>query len=248
MIRRYAPAVLLLAALAACGRKTEEAAKLDAFPVRTATASRQDVEDALSVVGSLKARDEATLYSRIAGKLLENLVREGDPVRKDQTVALNAYLKKKLGEMPVSSTLDSYQRGDGEGLVQNGIIFGTANLAWALDATTQPNGYYTLRLTTFATTAAPDQPQDARQYLQQTVTVDDPSLVWTPLMSDIKTLDWKFLDFNQTVWVELWSSSAKPNLVEFSMQPAGDLMPTTMDFWLPQIIGSSAVNRAGGAQ
>ena len=107
MIRRYAPAVLLLAALAACGRKTEEAAKLDAFPVRTATASRQDVEDALSVVGSLKARDEATLYSRIAGKLLENLVREGDPVRKEQTVA--TVQKDEVGvkyePAPVPSTL-----------------------------------------------------------------------------------------------------------------------------------------------
>ena len=27
----------------------------------------------------------------------------------------------------------------------------------------------------------------------------------------------------------------KPNLVEFSMQPAGDLQPTTMDFWIPKI-------------
>jgi multidrug efflux pump subunit AcrA (membrane-fusion protein) len=107
MIRRLAPAVLVLAALTACGRKAEEAAKLDAFPVRVAAVSRQDVEDALSVVGSLKARDEATLYSRIAGKLLENLVREGDPVRKDQTVA--TVQKDEVGvkyePAPVPSTL-----------------------------------------------------------------------------------------------------------------------------------------------
>jgi len=190
----------------------------------------------------------ASVFGVLTGVIESTGALQDNQNRRDQVEALNAYIKKKFSALPANSQIFSYQRGDGAGLVQNGVIFGTANLAWALDATTQPNGYYTLRLTTFATTAAPDQPQDARQYLQQTVTVDDPSLVWTPLMSDIKTLDWKFLDFNQTVWVELWSSSAKPNLVEFSMQPAGDLMPTTMDFWLPQIIGSSAVNRAGGAQ
>jgi membrane fusion protein (multidrug efflux system) len=105
--RRFAYAVLTVAALAACGRKTEEAAKLDAFPVRTAVVARRDVEDALSVVGSLKARDEATLYSRIAGKLVENLVKEGDPVRKDQPVA--TVQKDEVGvryePAPVPSTL-----------------------------------------------------------------------------------------------------------------------------------------------
>jgi hypothetical protein len=80
-----------------------------------------------------------------------------------------------------------------------------------------------------------DQPQDARQALLQAVTTNDPTLAWTPLLGDIKTLDWKFLDFNTTLWVELWGSTTKPNLVEFSMQPAGDLQPTTMDFWLPKI-------------
>jgi len=108
-VRRCAHAVLILAALAAgCGRKSEEAAKLDAFPVRTVVVARGGVEDALSVVGSLKARDEATLYSRIAGKLVENLVKEGDPVRKDQPVA--TVQKDEVGvryePAPVPSTLN----------------------------------------------------------------------------------------------------------------------------------------------
>ncbi|MFI5346487.1 MAG: efflux RND transporter periplasmic adaptor subunit [Elusimicrobiota bacterium] len=107
--RRNAFAVLTLVFLAAgCGHKKEEAAKLDAFPVRTAVVARRDVEDALSVVGSLKARDEATLYSRIAGKLVENLVKEGDPVAKDQPVA--TVQKDEVGvkyePAPVPSTLN----------------------------------------------------------------------------------------------------------------------------------------------
>jgi prepilin-type N-terminal cleavage/methylation domain-containing protein len=154
--------------------------------------------------------------------------------RRDQVSALNAFMKKRLGEMPATATLTSYQRGDGEGLAQNGIIFGTSTLATAFDAKAQPNGYYTLRLATYTSEAGQNQ-TDARQTLQQAVTTDDPTLVWTPLITDIKTLDWKFLDFNVTQWVDLWSSSTKPNLMEFSLQPAGELQLTTMDFWLPKL-------------
>jgi prepilin-type N-terminal cleavage/methylation domain-containing protein len=177
----------------------------------------------------------AAVFGIMTGVLQGTSTLQDNQNRRDQMAALNAFLKKKLGEMLAASTLTSYQRGDGEGLVQNGILFGTANLATAIDAKAQANGYYALRLATFATEAGQGQPQDARQVLQQAVTTDDPTLVWTPLIGDLKTLDWKFLDFNQTVWVELWSSSSKPNMIEFSMQPAGDLQPTTMDFWLPNI-------------
>jgi len=181
----------------------------------------------------------AAVFGLMTGVLQSTSTLQDNQNRRDQVAALNAFLKKKLGEMPVASTLTSYQRGIGEGLVQNGIIFGTANFATAIDAKAQANGYYALRLATFATEAGQGQPQDARQVLQQAVTTDDPTLAWTPLIGDIKTLDWKFLDFNQTLWVELWNSPTKPNLVEFSMQPAGDLQPTTMDFWLPKIQASS---------
>ncbi len=42
----------------------------------------------------------------------------------DQIVALNAYLKNKLTSMPAVGTLVSYQRGTGDGLLQNGIVYG----------------------------------------------------------------------------------------------------------------------------
>ena len=154
---------------------------------------------------------------------------------RDEAAALNAFLEKKLTGMDSTSTIVSYERGDGEGLVQNGVIFGNANLATAVDAKIQPNGYYTLRLTTLMAGIVNGAQQDARKLLDTAVTTDDPTLTWAPLITDIKTLDWQFLDFNATVWVDLWNSSANPNLVEFSMQPAGDLQPATMDFWLPQI-------------
>jgi hypothetical protein len=191
----------------------------------------------------------AAVFGIMMGVLQGTSSLQDNQNHRDQIGALNAFLKKRLGEMPAAGTLVSYQRGDGEGLVQNGIIFGTVNLATAIDAKLQANGYYTLRLASFATDAAPNQPPDARQTLQQSVTTDDPTLIWTTLVTDIRNLDWKFLDFNQTVWVELWGSTSKPNLVEFSMQPAGDLQPTTMDFWLPQIstITLHIAAQSGGA-
>jgi hypothetical protein len=177
----------------------------------------------------------AAVFGIMTGVLQSTATLQDNQNRRDQIEALNAFMKNKLSEMPARSTLVSYQRGDGEGLTQNGIIFGNNNSATAIDGKAQPNGYYALRLTTFTTEAGTDQPQDARQVLQQAVTTDDPTLVWSLLIGDLKTLDWKFQDLNVTDWVELWNSSNKPNLVEFSMQTAGDLQPATMDFWLPKI-------------
>ncbi len=180
----------------------------------------------------------AAVFTLMTGTLVSANSLTDDQNRKDETGALNAYLKKRLTELPVDSTIVSYQRGDGEGLVQNGVLFGTAYFATAFDAGIQPNGYYTLRVTTLSTggpSGADGAAIDARTSLLQSVTTNDPTLIWTSLMIDIKTIDWKFLDFDQTQWVELWSSGSKPNLAEFTMEPAGDLVTTTMDFWLPKI-------------
>jgi prepilin-type N-terminal cleavage/methylation domain-containing protein len=187
----------------------------------------------------------AAVFGLMSGVLQSTGSLQDNQNRHDQEVAFTAYLKKRLNEMPAGSSVMSYQRGDGSGLAQNGIVFGTVSMARAIDATMQSNGYYQIRTTQITVTTSPDAPSDARQVLLGFVTADDPSLVWTPLMSDIKTLDWKFLDFNQTVWVDLWTSPTKPNLLEFSMQPAGELQPTTMDFWLPAI-ASATTNRGGG--
>jgi len=129
----------------------------------------------------------------------------------------------------------SYSRGDGEGLVQNGIIFGNTNLATAVDGKIQPNGLYLLRLATFVTNESGQDSQDARVTLTQSVTTDDPTLSWTTLLKDVKTLNWKFQDATLVQWDTTWSSTTTPNLVEFDLQGGGDLLPTTMDFWVPKI-------------
>ena len=82
-----------LAAAAAAGCRNKEADALNAlekdrFLVKTEKAAVRDLEEYIMLTGSVKAMDEATLYPRTPGKLLKNLLKEGDPVAKDQAVAL----------------------------------------------------------------------------------------------------------------------------------------------------------------
>lgn len=81
-------AFLVLLASIACGKKEAVTVPLDAFPVRVTPVRRQTVEEVLTLVGTVKAKDEATLFSRVSGKLVENLVKEGDRVKIDQPVSL----------------------------------------------------------------------------------------------------------------------------------------------------------------
>lgn len=107
--RRELGAILLaLAAAAGCGKKEEAAPAVETFPVRVETAAKRTLEDALILVGSLKAKDEATVFSRVPGKLKENLVKEGDTVRRDQPVALveRDEVGVRFEPAPVPSTLN----------------------------------------------------------------------------------------------------------------------------------------------
>ena len=88
--------ILTLAAAAsvlAAGCRNKDAEALnslekDRFLVKTEKAQTRSLEEYILLTGSVKALDEATLYPRASGKLLRNLLKEGDPVKKDETVAL----------------------------------------------------------------------------------------------------------------------------------------------------------------
>ena len=99
-----------LPAAAGCGSKDAEAFRnleKDRFLVKTEKAARRDLRDFLVLSGSVKALDQADLYPRVAGKLLKNLVKEGDRVARDQAVALIE--RDEVGAVyepaPVPSTL-----------------------------------------------------------------------------------------------------------------------------------------------
>ena len=103
--------LIILAVLpwaAGCGKKKDAAARLDTFPVKTAPAQVRDLEETILLVGSIKAKDEATLLSRVPGKLQENLLKEGAAVRKGEAVALveRDEVGVRFEPAPVPSTLN----------------------------------------------------------------------------------------------------------------------------------------------
>ncbi len=103
-----AAALVASSTMTACRRKKAEGPNLEAFPVRVQPAARKTLEDVLSVVGSLKAKDEAVLYSKVPGKLLEYPRKEGERVKKDETVALveRDEVGVEFKPAPVSSPFD----------------------------------------------------------------------------------------------------------------------------------------------
>jgi membrane fusion protein (multidrug efflux system) len=88
--------ILILTAAAAaltagCRNKAAEALnelEKDRFIVKTEKAQTRNLEEYILLTGSVKALDEAILYPRTPGKLLRNILKEGDPVKKDEAVAL----------------------------------------------------------------------------------------------------------------------------------------------------------------
>ncbi len=176
------------------------------------------------------------IFDLMSGVLQSASTLQDNQSRSDEVAALYNFVKTKLTMMPARSTIESYTRGDGEGLIQNGIVFGNTNLATAIDGKIQPDSLYLLRLSSFAIEANAQDPQDARQVLLQAASTDDPTLTWTPLLKDVKTLEWKFQDAALVQWDTTWTNTtATPNLIEFTMQPPGQTQTTTMDFWVPKI-------------
>lgn len=60
----------------------------DVFLVKTETVQKRDLRHKLITSGSIKALEEAIIYPRINGKLQKNILKEGDSVKKDQTISL----------------------------------------------------------------------------------------------------------------------------------------------------------------
>jgi RND family efflux transporter MFP subunit len=82
---------LFLLLLASCGKADKaKSARPDGppRPVRVARAELRPMERALHVVGTLSARDEATVAAEVAGKIDESKVDFGDRVNADQVLAL----------------------------------------------------------------------------------------------------------------------------------------------------------------
>ncbi len=92
VITRVGLSLVSATLLTSCGKpataKSNSPKELPAREVRVAKVEHRPMERALRVVGTLAARDEATIAAQVAGQLEKNLVDLGDEVKAGQEIAL----------------------------------------------------------------------------------------------------------------------------------------------------------------
>ncbi|MGC8867024.1 MAG: efflux RND transporter periplasmic adaptor subunit [Elusimicrobiales bacterium] len=102
--------ILIYVVFYSCYKKDTSNKIEEFFYVGVKRIQRMDLKQEIVVVGNIKAKDEAVLYPRVGGKLIENLVKEGDFVKKEDPVAL--IKRDEVGAVyepsPVPSTIDGY--------------------------------------------------------------------------------------------------------------------------------------------
>lgn len=76
-----------LSVMAGCGSGNQEADKeKEAIPVKVMTVEAKDLEKTLDYVGNIKAKDEAGVYPKVSGKVIEKVKDEGSPVKKGDVI------------------------------------------------------------------------------------------------------------------------------------------------------------------
>lgn len=108
---------------------------VDKVMVKVMLVERADLNLILSYVGSIKAKDEINVFSRVSGKLVEYTVNEGDRVDKGQGIALidrdETGLKYELAkvESPISSIVGRILLDKGANVLPGAGVAGGTPLA-----------------------------------------------------------------------------------------------------------------------
>ncbi|MGE5197249.1 MAG: efflux RND transporter periplasmic adaptor subunit [Deltaproteobacteria bacterium] len=99
--------LVVLATITGCGEKPDAAKKEEAVPVKVIKVELRDIQKTLDYVGDIKAQDEAIVYPKVNGKVIEKLEEEGASVNKGDVIA---YIDRdevgfKFEKAPVESPL-----------------------------------------------------------------------------------------------------------------------------------------------
>ncbi|MFZ5800746.1 MAG: efflux RND transporter periplasmic adaptor subunit [Candidatus Omnitrophota bacterium] len=81
--------ILILAMAMVLGCSQKEAAKPTSaaiIPVRTQKVETKDLYELLEYVGNIKAREEAVVYPKVSGKIIEKVKEDGSPVNKGEVI------------------------------------------------------------------------------------------------------------------------------------------------------------------
>ena len=99
--------VLTLTA-AGCGKAAERGKKEEVIPVRVMKVKVENISKTLDYVGNIKGMDEALVYPKVTGKIIEKVKDDGSEVKKGEAIA---YIDRdevglKFEKAPVESPLD----------------------------------------------------------------------------------------------------------------------------------------------
>ena len=70
------------------GEREVVAEGVKAVPVKVDVVKKGNIQEWLSFTGDIKAQDQILVYPKVAGKLIENRVQEGDRVKKGEVIAI----------------------------------------------------------------------------------------------------------------------------------------------------------------
>ncbi len=79
--------IVTVIAISGCGRKTSPIEKQEAVPVRAMKVTLEDLERSLEYVGDLRGQNEAVVYPKVSGKIVEKIKEDGSVVEKGDVIA-----------------------------------------------------------------------------------------------------------------------------------------------------------------
>src|SRR3989338_7439409 len=98
---------LITAIIAGCGKGRTTETKRDAIPVKVMKVKSENLSKALEYVGDIKGQDEAIVYPKVSGKIIEKVKEEGSAIAKGEPIL---YIDRdeiglKFEKAPVESPL-----------------------------------------------------------------------------------------------------------------------------------------------
>jgi multidrug efflux pump subunit AcrA (membrane-fusion protein) len=102
--------ILIMAGFLAAGCQKKDAAKTDlpqAVPIKAVQVELKDISKTLEYIGSIKANEEANVYPKVTGKIIEKVKEDGMTVEKGDTIAYvdRDEIGLKYEKAPVTSPL-----------------------------------------------------------------------------------------------------------------------------------------------
>jgi RND family efflux transporter MFP subunit len=102
---------LLFLALTGCGKQPEAQAPPPALPVETKNLDDATVQSSSEFVGNIEAKQRVALAPRVAGRIIQIAVQEGDTVKKGDLI-LELQLDREQGEVEAAQSEVSIQRAN----------------------------------------------------------------------------------------------------------------------------------------